>query len=361
MSDAIERAANAFDVAMGNAAPAKANGEARDLPPEPIFGNSNDIENDLQAGGDDEPDPKPKKARKAEREEEVIEREADDDLDEEVDPDADDDDEDGDADEQDADDDDEEDVDEELLNRQFRVMVDGEEVEVPLREALDGYIRTQTFHRRLNKLSEVEAGLRQHAAKIVEDRSTYDTMLAEAEEVLQAVIPAEPDWDKLFQEDPKGARELQKQDDGLKSRVAEIREKRAKASRDQAEKDRREQIEFAQKEFPKFAAYAKWRDRKEMDKDLSSMKRTASAAGFSDQEQAEVLDSRMLMILHKASKYDRMMAARPKAVKNGKIPVNPGAGSNRTARRGVIGAQKKLARSGSIDDATDVFAKILNT
>jgi hypothetical protein len=359
MSDSIEKAANAFDAAMGNTAPSRANGNEREIAPEPIFGNSDAHENDLRAGGDDEPDPKPRKARRQEPEDEVIEREADDDdLDD--DPDAEDEDADAEDEDGDEDEDADEDADEELLNRKFQVMVDGEEVEVPLKEALDGYIRTQTFHRRLNKLSEVEQGLRQHAEKIVADRKTYDDMLAEAEEVLQAVIPAEPDWDKLFQEDPKGARELQKQYDGLKSQVATIREKRSKAAAEQAEKDRREQIEFAQKEFPKFAAYAKWRDRKEMEKDLSSMKRTASALGFSPQEQAEVLDSRMLTVLLKASKYDRMMAARPKAVKNGKTPVNPGAGSKRTARRGVIGAQNKLARSGSVDDAASVFAKILN-
>lgn len=358
MSDALENAALAFDreISGGRAASSQPGIRDRASAPEPIFGNSDAHDGDIPVGGgDDEPDPKPKRSKQREPEDEI-------DADEEnfLDPDLEDD---GDTDEEDADDegDDEdgEEEDEELLNRKFRVMVDGEEEEITLREAIDGGIRTKTFHKRLNQLDSVRKELSAHAAKIVEDRQKHDAMLAEAEEILTGLLPQEPDWDKLFQEDPKAARELQKQYDSYKGKITEIREKRLKAQKDQAEQYAREQAEYAKNEFPKFAAFAKWRNKEDMQKDINSMRRSALSAGFSEEEVAQVLDHRMLVVLLKASKYDRMMAARPKAVKTSKTPVNPGAGSKGTARRGIIGAQKKLARTGSVEDAADVFAKII--
>jgi len=70
----------------------------------------------------------------------------------------------------------------------------------------------------------------------------------------------------------------------------------------------------------------------------------------------------MLNVLLKASKYDRMMAARPKPVvrPQGK-PIPPGAGSAkaRTAQKGVTSAMKRLNRTGSMEDAAVVFDQII--
>jgi hypothetical protein len=71
----------------------------------------------------------------------------------------------------------------------------------------------------------------------------------------------------------------------------------------------------------------------------------------------------MLQVLLKASKYDRMMAAKPKPVirqPQGK-PIAPGAGSakQRTAQKGVSSAMKRLNRTGRLDDAAVVFDQLL--
>jgi len=352
MSDAIQSAALAFDRDMGGkAAPAPGGIRDRASAPESIFGNSDSPEGDVFAGGDNLPAPKEKRRQPEPEDENFLFADEEDgegqgevdETPEEVDEDADKD----------------EDEDEELLNRKFTVMVDGAEEEITLREALDGGIRTKTFYKRMNQLDNARKDLQTHAQTIVADRQRYDSMLSEAEELLSGILPAEPDWDKLFAEDPKAARELQKQYDNYKGKITEIREKRLKAQRDQAERSVKEMEEYTRSEFPKFAAHAKWRDKESMQKDINSMRKSALTAGFSEEEVGQVLDHRMLIVLLKASKYDRMMAAKPKPVSTTKTPVSPGAGSKSTAQRGIIGAQKKLARSGSIDDATNVFAKII--
>jgi hypothetical protein len=92
------------------------------------------------------------------------------------------------------------------------------------------------------------------------------------------------------------------------------------------------------------------------------MRRTGLTAGFTEEELSQVYDSRMLQVLLKASKYDRMMAAKPKPVvrPQGK-PITPGAGSakSRTAQSGVTSAMKRLNKTGSIDDAAVVFDQII--
>ena len=363
MTDTIDQAAAAFAENMGEiSTPSPAGVKDAKGAPELVFGNSDKIEGDIPfGGGDDTPSAEEKAAAKAAKRRA---REGDDEDDEdllEFEDEDEDDEEDLDGDEEDDEDDEEdEDDDDEFLDRKFTVMVDGKEEEITVKDALDGVIRTKTFHRRLNELDGYRTELGKHAERIVEDRKRHDEMLAEAEELMKSIIPEEPNWDELFEKDPKSARALQKQFNDLHAKVADIRAKREKSSKDLADQTKKERIEYAQTEFPKFQRYANWKSQDDMQKDIKAMRRTAMALGFSEEEVGEVLDSRMLIVLHKASKYDRMMAAKPRAKSRGKTPVKPGAGSSkRTARRGITESQKRLAKSGGIDDATEVFGQIL--
>src|SRR4029450_5169565 len=105
-------------------------------------------------------------------------------------------------------------------------------------------------------------------------------------------------------------------------------------------------------------------DPKRKEKDLQAMRRTALTHGFSEDELSQVYDSRMLMVLLKASKFDRIMASRPKPVKqtNGVRPVPTTGGKTRTrvASREFQSASKSLAKTGSIEDAAVVFDNIIS-
>lgn len=241
------------------------------------------------------------------------------------------------------------------------VVVEGEEVEVPLKEALDGYVRMETFHRRLSKLDEIQTVVVAEGQKVLADREKLIAGFAELEEQMAALLPIEPDWDKLYAEDPKKARELEKQYKDVKAQIEGVKAKKAEAAEELQKEKAAQTVEYAKKEFNKFAAIAKWSNRNDMQKDLQSMKRTAETAGFTPEEYGQVYDSRMLNILRKASKYDRMMAARPKPVqKNGRTdPTTQGAGRTRTAPKGIDRAQKRLNQTGSIDDAAAVFARLI--
>ena len=103
-------------------------------------------------------------------------------------------------------------------------------------------------------------------------------------------------------------------------------------------------------------------DEPTLKKNIQSMRRTASAAGFSDYEVATVYDPRMLdASLWKASKYDRMTASGPPSCSLGQ-GENVGPPARPTPLRMGMGAGQVSTmhsadwrRAAKISDAAEVF------
>jgi hypothetical protein len=85
--------------------------------------------------------------------------------------------------------------------------------------------------------------------------------------------------------------------------------------------------------------------------------------GFSEQELNGITDSRALLALHKAWKYDQMMSKRPEfqaKIKKAPRMVTPGsAGSVSSKSSDINNAKKRLAQTGSVRDAASLFEKFI--
>lgn len=370
----IEQAAQAFDAVL-NAEVGKSVGKPQQSAngtDEALFRNVGDLEVDdespAQGGGDDE-DPEdliygkgnkadPRDTSKKDR----PDRRGDDDEGEDGEDQSDD----GDDDSGDEEGEEEEAAtgDDEVLSRKVEVTVDGEPQEVTVKEALEGYVRTQTFHQRMNQLDEAKKIVRRAAADAVQNYEYSMNVAKQMEEHMKVMIPPEPDWDAEFQKDPAAAREKQRYYDKAKQFQAQLNEQTETARRKMLESNHAQLAAFAEEEHQKFEAANRknWSDPKKKSKDLISMRKTGLASGFTEEELSQVYDSRMLQVLLKASKYDRMMAAKPKPVVRAQSkPIAPGAGSakTRTVHKGVDSAMKRLNRTGRLDDAAVVFDKLL--
>src|SRR4249919_2554585 len=88
------------------------------------------------------------------------------------------------------------------LSKKVEVTVDGEPVEVTLKEALEGYVRTETFHRRMNQLDEAKKIVRRAAADAVQNYEYSMNVAKQMQAHMDTMIPPEPDWDKEFAADP---------------------------------------------------------------------------------------------------------------------------------------------------------------
>ena len=369
MADGMEKAAEAFEAVINSeATPVAKPRNAVDRtegPVDTIFKNAGQLDPDTEAkgGGDDEPDPE--EAIYADDEVQAKKGPRDpskgDDEDREGD--------DADADKPDGDPDDEDEPEEEeeesaVLAQEVEVNVDGEPKKVTVKEALEGYVRTETFHQRMNQLDEAKKIVRRAAADAVQNYEYSMQVAKQMEAHMAQMIPAEPDWDKEFAADPVKARQLQQYYEKANGFKSALQAQMAEASKKVQESNMIQTQAFAEEEAGKFEAMNRkyWTDPKRKAKDLSSMRKTGLAAGFAEEELSQVYDSRMLQVLLKASKYDRMMAAKPKPVVRAQAkPIPPGAGSakQRTAHKGVTSAMKRLNRTGSIDDAAAVFDQIL--
>lgn len=345
--------------------------QIEDMFPNVTTGNEVDEESPAKGGGDDESDPEEVLYAKDVKDGKAGPRNPS----EEDGSDSDGDDADGDSesgeDESDDEDDDsgEEGAEDEeeaaLLARKVEVTVDGKPAEVTIKEALDGYIRTETFHQRMNQLDEAKKIVRRAAADAVHNYEYSMNVAKQMEAHMEQMIPKEPDWDAEFQKDPAHARELQRYYEKANGFRAQMRAQMEEANKKMAESNQTQLAAFAEEEAARFEAANRknWSDPKKKAKDLKSMRQTGLSSGFTEEELSQVYDSRMLQVLLKASKYDRMMAAKPKPVvrqPQGK-PVAPGAGSakSRTAQKGVSSAMKRLNRTGRLDDAAVVFDQLL--
>jgi len=88
------------------------------------------------------------------------------------------------------------------LNQRVRVNVDGQAAEVSLHEALNGYVRAETFHRRLNQVGQVAQEVEKERAALAEGRQYYANMIPALLQQLYSLQPKEPDWDKAYAENP---------------------------------------------------------------------------------------------------------------------------------------------------------------
>ena len=245
--------------------------------------------------------------------------------------------------------------------QRYEVTVDGQKHEVSLNEALNGYIRQATFHQRMTQVQEATRALEQEYDRLQQGWQMWHKARRDYEEDLVNLVPQEPDWDQEFARDPRAAHDKQKVFSIIYGNLARSRQMRTDREYAEEEERNRRVQKYAVDGFSKFVMdhIRVMPDEPTLRKNVQSMRRTASTAGFSELEVATVYDPRMLDILWKASKYDRMTAAAPRAVVTGKgRTLAPGAATpiNGNARRlGFDDAQRRLAKSGKVSDAAEVF------
>lgn len=362
MADDIENAAAAFLTDMGGTSKTsgKSSGGASDGPQEALFDDREMEGDDVEAETDED--------QGDEGDEELS---ADEDGDGEADEDGDDqgDDEDGEGDDEDEGEGDEDERQGSLdLEQVVTVKVDDEEVEVPLKEAISGYIRTETFHKRLNLLNEAKTEIIRQQGETAQARQKYIETIETLQSQLQDITPREPtkaEWDAMYAEDPANARRQEEAWRNYKEQKSVLQAAAEKAKADQAEEHKQTVVNWIRGEQVKLMrAVPEWNDDAKRTKELDSMKRTAKAVGYSDEEIASLYDSRAVIVLRKAAAYDRLMAKKPKAVKTvvrQPHASGPGKSVGQTGRKDSGRAMDNLRKTGSVDAATSVFNGILRS
>ena len=248
------------------------------------------------------------------------------------------------------------------LNQIVAVNVDGQRAEVSLQEALNGYVRSETFHRRLNQLQEVSQTIERERAELTQGRQYYADMIPALMQQLYSLQPQEPDWDKLYAEDATSAAQLERQWRSYREKVQALAQEHQRTVAEQQREQARQQAIFEDAQRRQLSQWVpEWTDNKRWDRDRKSMIRTAQAVGYSEAELGELRDARPTMILLWASRYLELMRNKPKPARTQQGALRPGAISQRGAAPNGLGrAEKRLQRSGSVRDAARAFEEDLN-
>lgn len=213
--------------------------------------------------------------------------------------------------------DDDEQVEEEV--QLFKVKIDGEEAEVTLDEALSGYQRERTFHKRMNEVSQKSKAIE---AESVQAKLVRDQYAEGLQQIEQALRVPEPNWEELRRT---------KTNDEFASIHAEYQIQQnnlAKVQHQQQIIKTQQQAEHQEKyqnhlkaEFDTMLdRIPAWRDEKVRDAERSKVISYAkSNMGYTDDEIAQASDHRAIVTLRKAMLYDELMGGKTQAKKKVKI------------------------------------------
>ena len=213
----------------------------------------------------------------------------------------------------------------------YKVKIDGEEAEVTLEEALSGYQRERTFHKRMNEVSQKSKAIEAESAETKRLRDEYARGLQQLDQALR--VP-EPNWEELRrtktnEEFASIHAEYQIQQNNL-AKVQQ--QQQAIMSQQQAEAQAQYQNHLKAEFDTMLDKIPAWRDEKVREAERSKVISYAkSKMGYTDDEIAQASDHRAIVTLRKAMLYDELMGGKTQAKKKVKTaPKMVKAGSPKT-------------------------------
>jgi hypothetical protein len=248
----------------------------------------------------------------------------------------------------------------------FRVKAAGEEREVTLDELIKSYQLGTDYTKKSQAVAEerkvVEA--ERHAvqeAKAMRDQ--YAQQLGIIEQMLNQPQEAE-NLDYLKETDPIGYAVKVAEMSQKEKQLAQVRAQREYLSQQQ-EYDRQQQMKqmVAAESEKLVAVLPDFADPSKGEAIRKDIRTYGKQLGFSDDELANVFDSRAVLTLYKAMQYDKLQSAKPgitKKVSEAPKAIKPGVSKPRDSNSEEIRKLKSRAKSsGSVRDAANVFERFL--
>ena len=246
----------------------------------------------------------------------------------------------------------------------FVVKVDGKEIEVPKDELIRGYQREADYTRKTQKLAEERKFVESEFQQVRGERETYAQVLGQLQQKLQEFEPPEPDWNRLEVEDPtEYARQWTSHQRRQQQKFAVQAEQMRLNQLREVEMQKQINTVLAQETAILKEKIPEWTSPEKAKAEGKALLEYGQQLGFSEQELNTITDSRALLALHKAWKYDQMMSKRPEfqaKIKKAPKMATPGStGSVSSKSSDINNAKKRLAQTGSVRDAASLFEKFI--
>ena len=248
----------------------------------------------------------------------------------------------------------------------YRVKVGKEEVDVPLDELLKGYSRTADYTKKTQEVAEARKAVESERQKIEEAsrlRDQYAERLGVIEQMLSQTDKAE-DLSALKETDPIGyAVKVAEQSEREKQLAAVRAERQRLAQSQQAEQSERLKAHLASEAAKLRDAIPEMTDEVKGEVVKRDIRDFAKSIGFSDQELAQVYDSRAVLTLYKAMQYDKLQKGKSdltKKVNQAPRMLKPGTSTPEAKDSEQLKKMRQqLKKSGKKDDAARLFERFI--
>ena len=247
----------------------------------------------------------------------------------------------------------------------YRVKAAGEEREVTLDELIRGYQLEADYTRKTQSLAEERKAVEAEKARIQEANQLRD-QYAQRLQIIENMLNSQPqeDLEQLKEVDPIGYAVKVAEQQQKEKQLAAIQAERARI----AQAQQAEQSELLQKHLAAEAAKLEQAIPELGDKEKgqavrSEIRSFAKSIGWSDEELANVYDSRAVLTLYKAMQYDKLMSKNPEVAK--KVSQAPkmlkaGVSTQRSPdQEQTKKIKQQLKRSGRVADAANVFERFI--
>jgi hypothetical protein len=256
------------------------------------------------------------------------------------------------------------------LTKTVTVKIDGKSVKVPLSEAVNGYQRQADYSRKTAELSQERQNFQAEISEVRQERAQYSTLLtALANQLDKAEAGEAIDWDDLRRNDPLEFAVKKAEQAERNERRNAIAQEQQRLSYIAQEEEKYARVLRNREEFSKLVdKQPTWKNPKVFEKVRGQIRDYALTIGFTPQEVSMTSDHRAILALYKAMQADKLVSKQataepvekePTAKKSPKpAPVGTVSKIPRASLK-VKEASQRLAKSGTIADATKFFEAIL--
>jgi len=248
----------------------------------------------------------------------------------------------------------------------FRVKAAGEEREVTLDELIKSYQLGTDYTKKSQAVAEERKAVEAERQAVQEAKAMRD-QYAQGLEIIESMLhqPQETEnLDYLKETDPIGYAVKVAEMSQREKQLAQVRAERERISQQQ-EYDRQQQMRqtIAAESEKLVAAIPEYADPEKGETIRKEIRSFGKQLGFSDEELANVFDSRAVLTLYKAMQYDKLQLSKPavnKHVQEAPKAIKPGAAKPRDSNSEELKKLKARAKSsGRVADAASVFERFL--
>jgi len=256
----------------------------------------------------------------------------------------------------------EEESEEEQPKPRYKVKASGEEVEVELDELIKGYQQGTDYTKKSQALAEqrkaVEAE-RIHLEQVKQERQAYAQKLQALDSFLTQQNQG-VDLDVLKETDPIGYAVAVAEQNQREKQLAVVRQEQQRIAQQQQAEHQASLQNHLRQESEKLVGLIPELATPQGDAIRRQIRDYARSVGWSDQELSSVYDSRAVVSLYKAMKYEQLQKSKPEVTK--KLQAAPKMMRSGTSAPPTKSSQDKqvmqrLRETGKVQDAAKAFER----